>query len=329
MGKTTINRIRRHFRFWDIREWWTIIAFFTLFAAVCLVFQFFNHTFLLPNSIVTMLKTGAINAVAALGLTYVVIVSHSDMAFYQTSCFSAMTMAFCISLGANPFLAVLAGVAAGVIWGLVPGLAIGKWKLPDMISTIAIGSIGFGAGYIFSDGAIIYTNFHTSGIINLSEYRFLGIPISVWVMLALYVLSWFVLDRSRIGRAYYATGSNKKAAFFSGVNVNRTVIAAFMVSGGMAALAAIIYSAAQGQGLVKIGLNFLMPCFSAIYIGWSVFRRPCVIGTFFGVLLSTVITTGFTIMSIPFWWSDMTLAFVLLLAIGLSKIEIKTMEGKK
>jgi ribose/xylose/arabinose/galactoside ABC-type transport system permease subunit len=72
-----------------------------------------------------------------------------------------------------------------------------------------------------------------------------------------------------------------------------------------------------------------MPCFSAIYIGWSVFRRPCVIGTFFGVLLSTVITTGFTIMSIPFWWSDMTLAGVLLLAIGLSKIELKTREAKK
>jgi ribose/xylose/arabinose/galactoside ABC-type transport system permease subunit len=313
----------------NLNELWTVIAFFVLFMAIFLVFQFFNHTFLLPNSIVTMLKTGSINAIAALGLTYVVIVSHSDMSFYQTSCFSAMTMAFLISLGINPFVSVLAGIVSGIIWGLIPGLAVGKFKLPDMISTIAIGSIGFGAGYVFSDGAIIYGNFHTSGIINLSEYRFLGVTISVWIMLILYVISWFILDRSKIGRACYATGSNKKAAFFSGVNVNGIVIAAFVISGAFAAIAAMIYSAAQGQGLVKIGLNFLMPCFSAIYIGWSVFRRPCVIGTFFGVLLSTVITTGFTILSIPFWWSDMTIACVLLLAIGLSKVELKPAGTKK
>jgi ribose/xylose/arabinose/galactoside ABC-type transport system permease subunit len=326
---TGTNEIKTNANKGNVNELWTIIAFFALFLAVCLVFQFFNHTFLLPNSIVTMLKTGAINAVAALGLTYVVVVNHSDMSFYQTSCFSAMTMAFLISLGVYPLIAVLAGVASGIIWGLIPGLAVGKFKLPDMIATIAIGSIGFGAGYFFSDGAIIYGNFHTSGIINLSEYRFLGVTVSVWIMLSLYVISWFILDRSKIGRACYAVGSNKKAAFFSGVNVNGIVIMAFIVSGAFAAMAAMIYSAAQGQGLVKIGLNFLMPCFSAIYIGWSVFRRPCVIGTFFGVLLSTVITTGFTIMSIPFWWSDMTMACVLLIAIGLSKVELKTTGAKK
>jgi ribose/xylose/arabinose/galactoside ABC-type transport system permease subunit len=148
-------------------------------------------------------------------------------------------------------------------------------------------------------------------------------------MISLYVISWFILDRSKIGRACYAVGSNKKAAFFSGVNVNGIVIMAFIVSGAFAAMAAMVYSAAQGQGLVKIGLNFLMPCFSAIYIGWSVFRRPCVIGTFFGVLLSTVITTGFTILSIPFWWSDMTMACVLLIAIGLSKVEFKATGAEK
>lgn len=311
-------------------EVFTIVAFFVLFALICLVFQAFAPSFLTPNSITTMLKTGATTAIAALGLTYVIIVNHSDISFYMSCCFSSMLMAWCISKGVHPVLSVLAGLAAGVFWGGCSGLAVGRFKLPDIISTIAIGSIAFGAAYIFSDGAFIYDNFHTCGIIGLSEGRFLGITASVWIMLALYAASYVLLERSRWGRQFYATGSNKKAAFFSGIRVNRIIILAFVVSGTLAALAAIIYDAAQGQGNVKIGLNFLMPCFSAIYIGWSVFRRPCVIGTFFGALLSTVITTGFTVLSIPYYWSDLTMACVLILAIGLSKVEFKPKDtGRK
>ena len=310
-------------------ESFTIVAFFVLFAAVCGVFQAFAPSFLTPDSITTMLKTGATTAIAALGLTFVIVVNHSDISFYMSCCFSSMLMAWLIAKGIHPALAVAGGLAAGVFWGAVSGMAVGKFKLPDIISTIAIGSIAFGAAYIFSDGAFIYDNFHTSGIILLSEGRFLGVNVSVWIMLLLYAAAYMLLERSKYGRQFYATGANKKAAFFSGVRVNRVIIAAFIISGLLAAMAAIIYDAAQGQGNVKIGLNFLMPCFSAIYIGWSVFRKPCVVGTFFGALLSTVITTGFTVLSIPYYWSDLTMAVVLIVSIGLSKVEFKPKETKQ
>ncbi|MDR1801721.1 MAG: ABC transporter permease [Lachnospiraceae bacterium] len=305
----------------------TIAAFFVLFAAVAITFQIFEPTFLTWDSVTTMLKTGATTAIAALGLTFVIVVSHSDISFYMTSCFSSMFMAWLISLKIHPIIAVAGGLLMGFIWGGISGIAVGKFKLPDIISTIAIGSIAFGAAYVFSDGAFIYEEFHTSGIINLSEHRFLGITVSVWIMLVLYIIAYFALDRSKIGRWFYSTGANKRAAFFSGVRVNQVIIAAFIVSGVLAALAAIIYDAAQGQGNVKIGMNFLMPCFSAIYIGWSVFKKPCVIGTFFGALISTVITTGFTVMSIPYYYSDLTMAGVLILAIGLSKMQFKSKES--
>lgn len=304
-------------------ERFTIVAFFILFAVVCGIFQAFAPSFLTPASITTMLKTGATTAIAALGLTFVIVVNYSDISFYMSCCFSSMLMAWLIAKGLHPVVAVAGGLVAGAFWGTLSGLAVGKMKLPDIISTIAIGSIAFGAAYIFSDGAFIYDNFHTSGIISLSEGRFLGINASVWIMLLLYVAAYFLLERSKYGRQFYAVGANKKAAFFSGINVNRIIVLAFVISGTLAALAAIIYDAAQGQGNVKIGLNFLMPCFSAIYIGWSVFRKPCVIGTFFGALLATVITTGFTVLSIPYYWSDLTMAAVLILAIGLSKVEFK------
>lgn len=302
----------------------TIIAFFILFAGVLIIFQLLRPTFLSPTSLTTMLKTGSTTAIAALGLTFVIIVNHSDISFYMTSCFSGMFMAWLIQIGAHPLIAILGGLISGATWGFVSGFSVGKFKLPDLISTIAIGSIAFGAAYIFSNGAFIFTNFHTSGITNLSEFRILGITVSVYIMIFLFIIAYIVLDKSTIGRYFYAVGSNEKAAFFSGIKVNRIVIAAFIVCGTLAAFSAMISNAGQGQGNVKAGLNLLMPSFSAIYIGWSVFRRPCVVGTLFGALLSTVITTGFTVLSIPYYFSDLTMALVLILAIGMSKLSPRT-----
>ncbi len=306
----------------------TIIGFFVLFFGIILTFQALSPSFLSMGSVTTMLKTGSTTAIAALGLTFVIIVNRSDISFYMHSCFSGMFMAWLIAKGMHPIVAILGGLAAGAFWGAVSGVAVGKFKLPFIIATIAIGSIAFGCAYIFSDGAFIFENFATSGITNLSEFRILGITISVYIMALFYVIAYIVLNKSKYGRQFYAIGSNEKAAFFSGVKVNRMIIIAYIVCGVLAAMAAMINNAGQGQGNVKAGLNLLMPCFSAIYIGWSVFRRPCVIGTLFGALLSTVITTGFTVLSIPYFYSDLTMAGILILAITMSKIDFAKKPNK-
>ncbi|MCG8482201.1 MAG: ABC transporter permease [Clostridia bacterium] len=303
-------------------EVFTIGAFMVLFLIVVIVFQSLNQSFLTPASIINMLKTVSATAIAGLGLTFVIIISHSDISFYMSCCFSAMLMAWLIQQGFHPVIAILGGLIGGIFWGLISGIAIGKFKLPDIISTIAIGSIAFGAAYIFSDGTFIYDNFMESGIRNLSEFNILGMPLPIYIMLGLYLMAYIILEKSKLGRDFYAVGANKKSAFFSGINVNRIIIAAFIVSSVLAAVSAMISTAAQGNGNVKIGLNLLMPAFTSIYIGWSVFRRPCVIGTFLGALFTTMMTNGFIIINIPFYYGDLVIALVLLFAILISKIEI-------
>ena len=101
----------------------TIIAFFVLFFAVCMIFQVMQPTFLTPVSITTMLKTGSAVAIAALCLTFVIIVNHSDISFYMSSCFSGMFMAWLIKLGLHPVIAILGGILSGVFWGCITGLA--------------------------------------------------------------------------------------------------------------------------------------------------------------------------------------------------------------
>lgn len=300
----------------------TVICFFLLFVIMTVIFQLLNPSFLSGQSIINMVKTVAPIAIASLGLTFVVILDYSDISFYMTSCFSAMFMAWLIQEGVAPSIAIIGGLFVGALWGVVAGLAVGKYKLPDKISTIAIGSIAFGAAYIFSDGTFIYDNFMESGIRNLSEKTMLGVPLPIYIMAVIFILAFLILEYSELGRMFYAIGYNKKAAFFSGVPVVVVIVLAFAVCGSLASISTMISTAAQGNGNVKIGLNLLMPAFTSTYIGWSVFGKPCAHGTFLGALFTTVMTNGFIVMNVPYYIGDIIIAIVLLFAIFISKVDI-------
>ncbi len=296
-----------------------IILFAVLFTAVLATFQLLQPTFLSSANIINMAQSVSTTVIAAIGLTFVIAIARSDISFYMTCCFCGVLMAWLVSLGWHPLPAILAGAA----WGLVSGIAVGKLKLPDIIATIAIGSIAFGLGYIFSDGAFIMTNFIEAKTHYLSQYQLISIPLPVYIMAVIMALSYYLLERSKFGRSFDAIGATEKAAYLSGVNVNRTIILAYVICGTYAAIAALIMTVRQGYGNVKIGMNILIPCFTAVYIGMSVFKRPCIVGTFFAALLVTAISTGFTSINIAYYWSNLVTGIVLIGAILLSKVNLR------
>lgn len=295
-----------------------VVLFALLFVAVLIIFQSLQPAFLSLTNLINIAKSVSTTVIAAVGLTFVITTNRSDISFYMAACFSGVFMAWLVSKHWHPVLAILAGVVSGCLWGGISGMAVGHFKLPDIITTIAIGSIGFGMAYIFSDGAFIMENFIEAKTHYLSEMRILGIPLPVYIMAVIVVLSYFLLERSKFGRAFYAVGATEKTAYLSGVNVNAVLISAYVICGVLAAIAAMIMTARQGYGNVKITMSILTPCFTAVYIGKSVFKRPCIIGTFLGALLVTVISTGFTSINIPFYWSNLVTGIVLIIAILLS-----------
>ena len=166
-----------------------VVLFALLFIAVLVTFQLLQPSFLSLENIINIAKSVSTTVIAAVGLTFVITISRSDISFYMTACFSGVFMAWLVSKGWHPALAVVAGLASGLAWGGISGVAVGRFKLPDIITTIAIGSIGFGMGYIFSDGAFIMENFIESQAHYLSELRILDVPLPVYIMLVVVVLS--------------------------------------------------------------------------------------------------------------------------------------------
>ncbi len=301
----------------------SVIIFLAASVVVMVVFGSLSPYFFTASNFIIALTQLSTVALAALGLTFVVAVGHSDMSFQFICCFGAMTMSFLIKLGWAPIPSIILGVLAGGVFGVIDGLAVGKFKLPDMIVTIAIGSVAWGAAYLYSNGTFIYQNFLTSGILNLQHGNLFGIRNPVYYLIIAYILGYLVLNRTKFGRNFYAIGSNVKAARFSGVKVEKYIIIAFLLCAALATFANELLTSEQGQGNVRGGLLLLMPAYAAVFVGISIFKKPTVLGTFMGAFLISFMQNGFTLLNTPFYVMDAIVGLTLVAALVFSRLQFK------
>ncbi len=298
----------------------TKICFAAIFVVVILVFGVLNEYFLTANTFLTILKNVSVIAIAALGLTFVIAVGQTDMSFYLVACFSAMLMSWVISLGVPAVAAVLIGLLGAFACGFAGGISVGVFRLPDIIITIAIGTIAFGCAYLFSDGQKIYDNMASSGIGFLNDGNVGGIPTPIFFMLIFYVIVFIFLEKTKYGTFIYATGSNRVAARFSGINIAAVVISAYVICILLSSFAGMINTASKGMGDVKQSLSFLMPCFTAVFIGRAIFKRPNVVGTFLGAFLVQIMTTGIIMTNVPYYIGDLITGGLLIVSLLISTL---------
>jgi len=310
-------------------EWLTLAIFGALQIGIMCVFALLRPGFLSVNNILGLLNLTAPMALVGLGLTFVAVTGYADMSFHFVSCFGGMTMSYMIALGLGPIPAILIGCAAGGVFGLINGFMVGKFKLPDMVATLGLGAVAFGMAYLYSGGQQIYEHFSDSGIKQLYKARLAGVPLPVVLTAVAYVIGFVVLNRSTIGRRFYAIGSNATAARFSGVRVERYVIAAFVICAVVACMTNIIRTASLSKGEIEAGLDWLMPAYSAVFVGVSVFKKPTVLGTLLGALLIGTVQSGFLMLAKPMYVMEIVMGVLLIVSIVVSRIDFKEIIRKR
>ncbi len=295
-----------------------VIIFLVLVAMVFVLFAFLHSQFLSGRNLFNLLKHASVNSMFALGVLFVVVVGHFDLSFHLVCSLGGMTTSFLIASDVPVIPSIIAGLCVGGVFGVLNGVTIGRLRFPDMVTTIATGAIAWGFAWIYSDGSYIWKNATTSGILLVNDAVILYIPLPVILMLALYAFSFLVLHRSRFGRGFYSTGENRIAAIFSGINVTAYVIAGFTICAVLASLGAIIGNASQGAGSVRVGMVFLLPAYATVFLGSAIFRKATVYGTFLASLFISIMLNGFTLMAVPYYFSDFIIGLVLIVALGLS-----------
>jgi ribose transport system permease protein len=155
----------------------------------------------------------------------------------------------------------------------------------------------------------------------IAAAQFAGITVPVWVLLAVAIVSWYVLERTPVGRRLYAVGFNPESARLAGIGVQRLQIGSLVAGGALAALAGALLTSRLNAGDPTVGPSFLLPALTAVFLGSTQFKggRFNVLGTIVAMYVLAVGIKGLQLAGSPRWVNDLFYGLSLLLAVALSQ----------
>lgn len=309
-------------------------GFLALLLGLVVFFSFAANGFAGPRSAVFVFQSVAITGILALGVTCTLVVGGFDLSIGSVATSALMLSAYCMVILELPaVVAVLACLAMGALVGLVNGLLIVKFKVPDLLATLGMMFLLIGLQRIPTQGNSIATGMSLGeGVVAEGTFSpaflWLGrnrfdfflerlIPVPVIIFLIVAVAVWVFLALTRHGRLMYAIGSNERAAALVGTNVARYKIVAYMISGVLASVGGILLAARLGRGDIASGNNLLLDSVAAALIGFAVLgaARPNAFGTAIGALFVGILLQGLTMMNAPYYTQDFVKGVVLVAAL--------------
>jgi ribose transport system permease protein len=310
----TTKKVLRLVSFRNASALWVLAAILVV-AAFWVPDQFFTST-----TLKTLLNEESLTALAAVALIIPLASGVFDLAIGTEVGFGMIAVAWLLADKNVPVaFAIALAVGGGALIGLLSGLLVTKVKIDSFIATLGISSILTALISWISDGQQIVGL--GSGFQSIAGTQIFGLTLPVYLMLALAIVVWYVLEQTPIGRRVYATGGNESAARLAGIRTNAVVVASFAGCGALASFAGVLLAARLGAGDPTVGPNYLLPTFSAVFLGATQFRngRFNVWGT---VVALYVLATGVKALQLggaPFWIPSLFNGLALLVAVALTK----------
>jgi simple sugar transport system permease protein/ribose transport system permease protein len=305
------EKVRLHM----FREFGVLIVLF----GIVVVLSFAAPVFLNPINIINVVRQAVEIAIMAIGMTYVIVSAEIDLSVGSVFGATAMFAASIIKAGISPTIAFLGALAMGLGIGFMNGFLTTKARMPAFIVTLGAMQIFRSVAFGISNGKSLgaFTNEALSSWVFKIGGSIGAIPIQVIIMIGLYVVAIISLKKTRFGFETYATGGNQRAALLAGINTDRIKITAFMISGAVCAVAAIISIAFLKSVPTTAGQGREMDVIAAVILGGAALTggRGSMLGTILGAVIMSVIKNGMVLLSVPVFWQSGFIGIVIIFAV--------------
>jgi ribose/xylose/arabinose/galactoside ABC-type transport system permease subunit len=306
---------RRRFSI-SIVDYGIVIAFLVL----CVALAVLTPTFLTSGNLLNVGRQVSIVAILAAGQTFVILTAGIDL-----SVGSVLALAGAVAAGVSASFGWGPGIVAGLLVGggagLLNGLAITLLLVPDFVATLAMLSIARGA-------TLIYTNGQPISVAD-GAMRFLGagtigpIPVPIVVTLIVFAVAIVVLRSMTFGRYVYATGGNRRAAAFSGIDTNRVRVLVYVASGLLAGIAGVVLTGRLATADPQAGVGYELDAIAAVVLGGtSLFGgEGSVARTLLGALILGVLSNGMNLLDVSPFYQEVVKGVVIVIAVALGNLE--------
>jgi ribose transport system permease protein len=271
--------------------------------------------FLTVSNLLNVAEQAAIIAIVAVGMTFVIITGGIDLSVGSVLAFAGVVMASVLHTDVALPLALVAALGTGLFCGLVNGALITVGRLPPFIATLGMMSVARGIALMFTEGRPV-SGFSAS-FRSLATGEVLGVPASVVIMVAVYVVAHFVLTRTKLGRYTYAIGGNEEAALLSGVNVRVYKATVYGISGMLSGLAAVLLTARLNSAQPIAGMMYELDAIAATVIGGTSLLggEGTVLGTLIGALIMAVLRNGLNLLGVSSFIQQVVIGSVIIVAV--------------
>jgi len=215
-------------------------------------------------------------------------------------------------------VSVLTGLAVGAAFGAANGVCAAKTKMPAFIITLATMQIARGAAYRFNNAQPMRIPDSQTAFLAVGNGRlFNTIPISVVIMLVVFVLAAVLLHRSRFGQHLYAIGGNREAARFTGIPIAKVEILVYMICGALAGVAGMINASQLYSAEPASGIGFELDAIAAVVVGGTSFTGGIggMWGTLIGAVIIGILSKGLNQAGVHFSFQYMIKGLVILAAV--------------
>ncbi len=248
-----------------------------------------------PRYLLQQLQTGSFLGIVAAGMMMVILLGQIDLSVPWTLAAAAM---MATSVGGS--LAIPTGIAVGIAVGLFNGFGVAYLRIPSMIFTLGVDSVMRGLMVAHTGGFAPRTE-ATPLMRWLAAGKLAGIPVAIFVWIAVSLVIATILARTGFGRAIYATGTREGAAYLSGIRTRLVIVGAFVASSVCAATAGVLLAGYSTQAYQGMGTPFLLPAIASVVLGGTRILGGSgrYIGTVVGVILIVLLNSVLSIMQMP------------------------------
>ena len=288
------------------------------FVAMVALFSLINPKFLAMGNLLNVIRQVSFNAIIAMGMFMVILTGGIDLSVGSVVAIASVITATFVKIGnfnLPVFVAILMGLAVGAVCGFFNGFFVTKGKLAPFIVTMISMTMARGASQLYTEGRPISGLLESFTVIGTGYW--LGIPIPIYIMLGVTLLTYFILNWTKLGRHIYAVGGNASAAEASGISVNRTKMFVYIYSGCASALVAVVMAARLNSASPMMGDGYELDAIAATVIGGTSMDggKGKVFNVLVGALIIGTISNGLDIMNVSSYWQQIVKGCIILAAV--------------
>jgi ribose transport system permease protein len=307
--KLTARTLGLH-RFSGLYVWAALIVLFCIWSP---------DTFATLENARVIAGDASIGAMLAIALILPLSAGAFDLSIAANLGLSVVTVIELLSHGHNVLLSVAAGIGISVAVGLLNAAIVEFLHVDSFIGTLGMSSVLAAATYFVTNGTQIYVTGHPDFQTIATKLVF-GLPLAFYYMLVLAAIIWYVLEYTPLGRRVYAVGGNPQAARLAGVSVRKVIFYSLVAAGLMAGVIGVILSARLSTANTTVGPPYLLPAFSAVFLGTTQILpgRFNVPGTLVAIGMLATGVKGLQLVGAPIYVNDLFNGAALIVAVALA-----------